>query len=1081
MNDSLSTLIESLILAGGIIMFLAILSTRKILKEVKNTKYNKNWKFLLGLMVFFLLGYIAVAYIVSLGNEKAVLVITGIIFFFGAMFVYIVVRTEYNTIKDLENTVNTLEKALSYQKKTEDEMQLAQFNRERQNSALLFLAKNIHIGNGDFHNAIQLITEKTAEILDVERVSVWLYDEHKTSIICIDLYEKSKKRHSKGVVLYSKDYPSYFKALEEERLIDANDAHHDPRTSEYSENYLTPLGITSMLDAPIRIEGKMKGVSCLEHVGPMRTWTIGEESFVNTITDMVSMAIESSQRKKTEKDLEASLSLMRATLEATADGILVVDNASKISGFNKQFVKMWGIPDEILNTKDDNLALSFVLDKLKYPDYFLSKVKELYSNPERESFDILDFKDGRTFERYSKPQRDKQNEVIGRVWSFRDVSDRKRAEEEIRKLNEQLELRVEKRTEEVVDLYNNAPTGYHTLDKEGTIIKINNTELNMLGYSREEMVGKKVTEFLTEEGKKKFEERFPIFLKEGLIKDMEMPFVRKDGSTLIFLINTSVLKDKQGNFMAVRTSTIDITEKKKLEEALRKSEFKYRTMVEVAADVVYTTDVNGNFTYVSPRSTALTGYVPEEFIGKNFIEVVAPEWKKKVSDFYQHQFKNKISETIFSFPIITKTGSQKWVEQTVTQLKEGNWITGHQSFVRDITERVKVTEQLKDSEERFRTLAENAPISIISVNYEAEIEYINHLNSSLKKEKVIGFPVYDFIHPDAVEIYRKKLNEVFEQGKPVNFEVKGFLTEKNTGWYSILIAPIKIAGKSISAVIISLDITDRKNSEEKIMLLNKSLKKNIDELEAANKELESFSYSVSHDLHAPLRAINGFTKLIERRYKDKIDEEGRKFMEIVSENTKKMEQLIDDLLAFSRLGKKELQKTEIDMNSLVNSLLKDIDINQWNSKTKITTKDILPVIGDSVLLGQVFLNLFNNALKYSRAKDAPVIEIGSYSEGDENIYYVKDNGVGFNMANYDKLFKVFQRLHSQEEFEGSGVGLAIVHRIIIRHGGRVWAEGKVNEGATFYFALPNKNVENVLMATAIEKEYSKEAAAPDPF
>lgn len=240
--------------------------------------------------------------------------------------------------------------------------------------------------------------------------------------------------------------------------------------------------------------------------------------------------------------------------------------------------------------------------------------------------------------------------------------------------------------------------------------------------------------------------------------------------------------------------------------------------------------------------------------------------------------------------------------------------------------------------------------------------------------------------------------------------------------------------------------TERKEAEKrKIELLN--------ELENANKELESFTYSVSHDLRAPLRTINGFTKILEKNYKDKIDDDGKQLMNTVINEAVRMGKLIDDLLAFSRLGNKKVEKTEIDTTALVQSILKEISEPELKNKN-IIINNLLPCIGDSALLSQVFFNLISNALKYSRTKKNPVIEVGSYAKGDENIYFVKDNGVGFDMQYYDKLFQVFQRLHGIAEFEGTGVGLAIVSRIISRHGGKVWAEAKVNDGAIFYFSLP---------------------------
>ena len=225
------------------------------------------------------------------------------------------------------------------------------------------------------------------------------------------------------------------------------------------------------------------------------------------------------------------------------------------------------------------------------------------------------------------------------------------------------------------------------------------------------------------------------------------------------------------------------------------------------------------------------------------------------------------------------------------------------------------------------------------------------------------------------------------------------------------------------------------------------------ELETANKEMESFTYSVSHDLRTPLRTVNGFTKILEKDYADKMDADGRRLMTTIISEAVRMGKLIDDLLAFSRLGKKELQKTIVNINAMVKSIVKELPEVEVKSK-KVIVGDLLPCNGDRALLYQVFSNLISNALKYSAVKNNPVIEVGSYEKGKENVYFVKDNGVGFDMQYYDKLFHVFQRLHGITEFEGTGVGLAIVSRIVARHGGKVWADAKVNEGATFYFSLP---------------------------
>ncbi|HUH65392.1 MAG TPA: ATP-binding protein, partial [Syntrophales bacterium] len=230
-------------------------------------------------------------------------------------------------------------------------------------------------------------------------------------------------------------------------------------------------------------------------------------------------------------------------------------------------------------------------------------------------------------------------------------------------------------------------------------------------------------------------------------------------------------------------------------------------------------------------------------------------------------------------------------------------------------------------------------------------------------------------------------------------------------------------------------------------------------LEAANKELESFSYSVSHDLRAPLRAIDGYARMILKKQGDKFDEDTLRKFNDIRLNARKMGQLIDDLLAFSRLGRKSMSISELNMVDLIRDVWKELNAINPNRKMNLIVNSTPPGHGDAALVRQVYFNLLSNAVKFTKVRDEAQIEVGGGVDGNGSVYYVKDNGVGFEMAYYDKLFGVFQRLHDPDNFEGTGVGLATVKRIINRHGGRVWAEGKVNEGATFYFTLPNTEID----------------------
>lgn len=268
-------------------------------------------------------------------------------------------------------------------------------------------------------------------------------------------------------------------------------------------------------------------------------------------------------------------------------------------------------------------------------------------------------------------------------------------------------------------------------------------------------------------------------------------------------------------------------------------------------------------------------------------------------------------------------------------------------------------------------------------------------------------------------------------------------------------ANILIFAYLIKKLKTSLNTADiaRTTAEQKLLEMNASLEEKTASLNLLNKELESFSYTISHDLKAPLRAIEGYSNILQQNHADALGEEGNHLAKVIIKNSKKMSQLINDLLEFSLVSKKEFKSTHCDMDLIVKKILEEQQDLLKIKKYEIKINELYPCSGDPKIIEQVWINLISNALKYSQKKEKPLIEIGSYKEKSDNIYFIKDNGVGFNMDYANKLFGVFQRLHTETEFEGTGIGLAIVHRIVTRLGGKVWAEAKEGEGATFYFSL----------------------------
>jgi light-regulated signal transduction histidine kinase (bacteriophytochrome) len=324
----------------------------------------------------------------------------------------------------------------------------------------------------------------------------------------------------------------------------------------------------------------------------------------------------------------------------------------------------------------------------------------------------------------------------------------------------------------------------------------------------------------------------------------------------------------------------------------------------------------------------------------------------------------------------------------------------------------------------------------------------------------------DFILPK-YHLAFAKLHERAIAGKRglLEFEVTGLSGTRR--WLETHAAPLPDADGRVTKMLgITRDITEEKLSaqalqekEESVRRLNAELETRVAErtaqLEAANSELEAFSYSVSHDLRAPLRGIDGYARMLHEDCGGQLDAECIRLIAVVRSEAKRMGRLIDDLLAFSRMGRKHLERVQIDMRALAQDAYDSVIDTFPETATHFKLGALPRALGDRSLLRQVFVNLIGNALKFSRNREAPVIEVGCIEESHETKFFIKDNGVGFDEQYEHKLFGVFQRLHSEAEFEGTGIGLALVKRIIQRHGGRVWASGKLNSGATFHFTLPN--------------------------
>jgi len=359
-------------------------------------------------------------------------------------------------------------------------------------------------------------------------------------------------------------------------------------------------------------------------------------------------------------------------------------------------------------------------------------------------------------------------------------------------------------------------------------------------------------------------------------------------------------------------------------------------------------------------------------------------------------------------------------------------------------------------EEKLRTVAsecldlyDNAPCGYFSVDSNIMLSNINQrLLRWLRytRDEVVGKMKFeDLLAPESKAAFLFSFEQDFEKYKADGFATDldfDFLRKDGTT-LPVVVSSVLVFndhGEFAGSRTTVADNTERKKAADKIKLLN--------------QELESFTYSVSHDLRAPLRAVTGYAQILIEEYGDKLDAEGKRIIDIVTGNANRMGQLIDDLLEFSRLGRKELSQATLHMEKLVQGVVQELRVLEKNRQLNVRILPLYPSKGDHNMIRQVWINLISNAIKYSSKKETTEIEIGSYDKNTQTCYYIRDNGTGFDMLYVDKLFGVFQRLHKMSEFEGTGVGLAVVKMIVKRHGGTVWAEGKVNKGATFYFTLP---------------------------
>ncbi|MGO9372596.1 MAG: PAS domain S-box protein [Syntrophobacteraceae bacterium] len=613
------------------------------------------------------------------------------------------------------------------------------------------------------------------------------------------------------------------------------------------------------------------------------------------------------------------------------------------------------------------------------------------------------------------------------------------------------------------------------LDTAGCVVSWNMGAEQIKGYQADEIIGRPHSCFYTPEDNARgwpgqFLQRAA---SEGRVED-EGWRVCKDGSRFWANVVLTALHDKEGSLRGFSKVTRDVTERKQAEEALREQREWLSVTLSSIGDAVMATDTKDRITFLNPIAAALTGWRIEEAVGQrvqNIFRIINEQTRQTAEDIVSRVLREGCIVALADHTaLITRDAHEMPIADSAAPIRDGTGnVIGVVLVFHDVTEKRRTQDSLHESEERFRVMANSIPQLAWIAEADGYIFWYNqrwYNYTGTTPEQMEGWGWQSVHNSETLPGVLERWKGSISTGNPFDmvFPLRGadgifreFLTR---------VEPVKNAnGDVVQWCGTNTDISERKQLEEELRKSRDELEMSVEErtrelnqavsqLQAANNELEAFSYSVSHDLRAPLRAIESFSHIIMEDYTEKLDFEGKEALAFIRDNTRNMGQLIDDLLAFSRLGRQEMRVAELDMAKMAHQVFSDLKLTAVDRTIDFHVGALPTAPGDPALIRQVFSNLIANAIKFTRPNECAVIEVEGRDNGNEHIYLIRDNGVGFDMKYVHKLFGVFQRLHSADEFEGTGVGLALVQRIVHRHGGRVWAEGKVGGGATFFFSLP---------------------------